>query len=194
MTTTYLFAPAFLNLHGVSVADTLRGVMVWNVAGVKYIIQPDEVDTFEKDYIRVTQQPWVERHAQALTKDRTAEAVKAWQFEGLLNGDTLAIACRLRDLTSLMNNEREIATVRLHRGARISPEQQATLVPEQPLAMSTDKIVAKQFAGKNGKVYTYKESTLIGIDLAKFGGVRRTVGKTSRPEKEWLIDTSNFIK
>ena len=168
--------------------------MVWNVAGVKHIIQPDEVDAFEKDYIRVTQQPWVERHAQALTKDRTAEAVKAWQFEGLLNGDTLAIACRLRDLTSLMNNEREIATVRLHRGARLSPEQQAALVPQEPLAMSTDKIVAKQFAGKSGKVYTYEKNTLIGIDLAKFGGVQRTVGKTSRPEKEWLIDTSSFIK
>jgi len=194
MTTTYLFALAFQNLHGVSVADTLRGVKVWNICGTKHIIQPDEVDAFEKDYIRVPQLPWVERHAQALTKDRTAEAVKAWQFEGLLNGDTLAAACRLRDLTSLMSNEREIATVRLYRGARISPEQQATLVPEQPLAMSTDKIVAKQFAGKNGKVYTYKESTLIGIDLAKFGGVRRTVGETSRPEKEWLIHTLSFIK
>lgn len=194
MTTTYLFAFAFQNLHGVSVADTLRGVRVWNICGTKHIIQPENVDTFENDFIRVPQLPWVERHAQALTIDRTSEAVKAWQFEGLLNGDTLAIACRLRDLTSLMSNEREITTARLHRGALISPEQQATLVPEQPLAMSTDKIVAKQFAGKNGKVYTYEKGTLIGIDLAKFGGVQRTVGKTSRPEKEWLIDALSFIK
>ena len=90
MSTTYLFALAFQNLHGVSVADTLRGVMVWNICGTKHIIQPENVDAFEKDCIRVAQLPWVERHAQALTKDRTAEAVKAWQFEGLLNGEQVA--------------------------------------------------------------------------------------------------------
>lgn len=195
-----LLSSQFHSFHGMTPEQALSGYQKHVFGSERHIVSPEKVDEFhEWAYGRKRPRPWADEFSE-MQATRTATPVdrqlSSWAFghEGLAVGfDLYQKALDLKELTRAMGEHGESNPMRLYRGAERSAAVDA--FPDRPLSFTTDHNVAFSFAntgGKRGQIIKAEPGTLRGLDFEKFGVNRRTVGRSSRRENEWLIDPTSF--
>lgn len=200
----YLFNDAFTRTHGMSVEQALRGnlIRVDDGSGNKFM-SPEEYQEHwkgTKKYSTTLASQWREQHQASIAPTDVTKTIRRFQgnygTSEILVGNPSRVAAELRDLTHLVRSEKRVNDISLYRGARRDPELDIGTQEDNLLSFSEDHRVAKTFAnqGSRGLIYKAAPGTVEGIPVNQFGGVRRTVGKNNREEREWLITPESFIK
>lgn len=181
-----VFSEQYQRIHGISPEDALAG----------YI--PD----FKESVIRPPTDRSVEG-ALSVKSNPIEHVLKDWKkdADNFFVGDRLEIASNLDVLTRHMRDDSRVNDVPLYHGGLTPPHELAieNNRPANAVPYSEDHHVARSFAktegyggGKSGKIFKAAPGQVRGLNLVQFGIDNMTVGRSRRPEREWLIDPESF--
>lgn len=195
-----LLGSVFHRSHGMTPEQALSGYQKHVFGSERFIVPPEEADEFyEKSWGKKRARPWAEEFEEIKSTAKATPIDKqlhewAMGHEGMTTTmSPYHKALDLRELTNVMDTQAEYNPVRLYRGAVRTPELDAH--PDRPLSFTTDPNVAFSFAktgNARGQVIKVEPGTVRGLDFEKYGVNRRTVGRNSRKESEWLVDPLSF--
>lgn len=188
----YLFGDNFKRLHGMSVDQALSG----KVAKINDTLMSAEEydDNWAGTKIGKGMRPFAESHAELIQPTDVSRTVRNFQREygEHLIGNPHRVAAGLRDLTSAVRSTGRENDVTLYRGARRPPSLDIGESKDTALSFTPDLHVARSFSAprgnSRGEVFKAAPGLVRGVPLEELGGMPRTVGKSRRPEAEWLID------
>lgn len=182
-----VFSETFQRMRGISPEDALAG--------------------YTLDYNENTVRPPTDRSVSevASEKPNTIENVlQRWKNladDFFVGRPETWVARDLDVLTSHLRNDSRTNDVPLYHGGLLPPHVAAVENNRlaNPIPYSEDPNVAFTFAktegyggGKAGKVFKAVPGQVRGLNLVQFGIDNMTVGRSRRPEREWLIDPESF--
>lgn len=183
-----LFSKQFERLHGMTLGQAVSGYIRHD----DRIISPQEAPEYFGRFFRPE---WT-----APTEpDPIDKQLHRWAMNHneFLVGDTQQVATNLVHLNEHIQRFGKRNEQPIYRGDSRSPQELASIAPDQPQAFTTDRFVARSFAkpsyaGKEGRVWKQDPGTVSGLLLSDYGANKRTVGRNRRKESEFLVDPSSI--
>jgi hypothetical protein len=175
----------FSRLHGMSLGQALTG-HVRNSEG--QVLSPDEAAEYYGKWHRPV-------NMEELKVEPFDRQLRRWASDhrSFLVGQPNAVAKNIIAFDANMRIHGRPNDLPLYRGDKRSPLELADLAPDYPQSFTTDRFVARSFAkpsysGPTGRVWKQEPGSVRGVSLLEHGVRTRTVGKSRRPEEEFLVD------
>lgn len=184
---TVLFGKQFERLHGMSIDQALAGYERLN----NQVITPEQAAEVRSHF------KWADKHVPVseISPEPVDRQLSRWAMDhhSFLVGNSAQVAKNLVHLDEHMQSAAQLNERPVYRGANRSPAELAKIAPDYPQSFTTDRFVAQSFAkpsyaGSQGRIWRQSPGTVRGVLLSDYGIRPRTVGRSRRPESEFLVD------
>lgn len=194
-----LFSEQFQMMHQMTLDQALQGYSRPMSGGD--LLDPEQMEEFTQQVPFLRERgPWHEQVQRTLA-DRLpiGDLVKKWMMDhtGFLVGNAQAVARDVMHFNEEMQTNARTPQARIYRGSSISPEEQARIRPDIPIAFSEDRHVATSFArggGARGSIFRVDPGLVRGLFVPDYVDRQRTVGQSRRSEQEWLVDPQSLLE